>query len=259
VLSQADLDITDVKGMQTVLEERQPWAVVNATGYGNIDKAEQEPGLCFTVNCKGPANLAALCRYYGVQLLHFSSDQVFEGTKETPYTESDQIAPLSVYGQSKVAAENAVLHTNPDALVIRMGPLFGPWNMQNFVYKIMAALKEERVVETISDVYISPTYVPDLAHRCLDLLLDREMGIYHLANDAVVSWEVLAQNVAFVAGYDADLIKGHTAQQWNWSAIRPRYTALQSERGPQLPSLDQALEHYLQAIDYIYPAGRIAV
>jgi hypothetical protein len=103
--------------------------------------------------------------------------------------------------------EKAILENNPKALVVRTSSFFGPWDGYNFVYKTLCALKEGRLVEAASDVYMSPTYVPDLVHRCLDLLLDGEEGIFHLANDGVESWKGLAERIALLAGYDTDLIR----------------------------------------------------
>jgi dTDP-4-dehydrorhamnose reductase len=106
---------------------------------------------------------------------------------------------------------------------------------------------------------MSPTYVPDLVHRCLDLLLDGEEGIFHLANNGVESWKGLAERIALLAGYDTDLIRGRSLQQIKWKAKRPHNSALKTEKGALLPPLEHALERYLQATGFTYQTGRIAV
>lgn len=258
-LDHSEININDAKDLCRKLAELNPWAVINATSHTQTDKAEQEQSIYFKVNCTGPANLAALCRYHNAQFLHISSDQVFDGTKVGPYTESDKIAPRNACGNSSVAGEGAVLVTNPDALVVRTGPLFGPWDSRNFVYQTLMALKEGKDVEAASDIFMSPTYVPDLAHRSLDLLLDEETGIFHIANDAVVSWKEWAQHIALATGYDAKGSNGFTTQQQNQTPKQPTNTALRSEKGIHLPSLDHALERYLLAIRYSLQPERIAV
>jgi dTDP-4-dehydrorhamnose reductase len=258
-LNRADFDITDTPKMQEVLAQIKPWAVINAAGYVNVDKAETESKQCFDANCAGPAALAALCHEQRIPFLSFSSDLVFDGTKGEPYTESDVVEPLNVYGWSKAKGEKAILENNRKALVIRTSSFFGPWDGYNFVYKTLCALKEGRLVEAASDVYMSPTYVPDLVHRCLDLLLDGEEGIFHLANDGVESWKGLAERFALLAGYDTDLIRGRSLQQIKWKAKRPHNSALKTEKGVLLPPLEHALERYLQATGFTYQTGRIAV
>ncbi len=259
VLSRAGLDVTDTRSIEQAIAEWQPWAIVNATGYVRVDDAEADRPACFDVNCKGPANLAALCRLHSLPLLCFSTDLVFDGTKTTPYTETDRTTPLNVYGESKVAAEGAVLGTHPEALIVRTSSFFGPWDVHNFVHKTLLALQDGKAVEAANDLFMSPTYVPDLVHCCLDLLLDEESGIFHIANDARVSWEAFAQRVALATGYHPNAVQGLPAQAFGWPAKRPPQSALCSERGVLLPNLDNALERWLQATNFTYRSGRIAV
>jgi dTDP-4-dehydrorhamnose reductase len=136
--------------MQEVLAQMKPWAVINAAGYVNVDKAEGESKQCFDANCAGPAALAALCHEQRIPFLSFSSDLVFNGTKGEPYTESDVAEPLNVYGWSKASGEKAILENNPKALVVRTSSFFGPWDGYNFVHKTVCALREGRLVEAAS-------------------------------------------------------------------------------------------------------------
>jgi len=259
LLSRADLDITDTASMEQVIQELKPWGIINAAGYVRVDEAEKDESSCLQSNGHGPAALAAACHRLGVQFLTFSSDLVFDGTKDEPYTESDAPNPLNVYGQSKALAEEKVLENNPKAIVIRTSSFFGPWDNFNFVTTTLNELKEGRTVVAAEDVTMSPTYVPDLVHMSLDLLLDHDHGLFHVANDGAISWAELARKVAAMAGYNTSLIKGVSTQELNLAAKRPLYSVLQSEKGVQLPSLDQALERYFEAMANVYLADKIAV
>jgi dTDP-4-dehydrorhamnose reductase len=259
LLSRADLDITDSTSMEQVIRELKPWGIINAAGYVRVDEAEKDVDNCLQSNGHGPALLAGVCEKLGVQFLTFSSDLVFDGTKEEPYTESDSTNPLNVYGESKAWAEEKVLENNPQAIVIRTSSFFGPWDNFNFVTNTLNELKEGRQVVAADDVTMSPTYVPDLVHMSLDLLLDHEQGIFHVANEGAISWADLARKAATMAGYNTDLIKGVTTKSMDLAAERPRYSVLQSEKGVRLPSLDNALERYFEAMASVYLADKIAV
>jgi dTDP-4-dehydrorhamnose reductase len=168
----------------------------------------------------------------------FSSDRVFDGSLGRPYLESDPVCPACVYGQSKAEAERRIADAHPEALVIRTSAFFGPWDRANFVYQVLSDLEAGRNIEPYKGI-VSPTYVPDLVHAVLDLLIDGERGIWHLANQGVTSWTDLAERVAAEAGL-------------SWRAGprsvegAPRLTALSSERGLILPSFESALSRYFQ-------------
>ncbi len=259
LLSRADLDITNVASMQQVIKELNPWGIVNAAGYVNVDKAENDKETCMKVNSHGPAVLSGLCKEHNIRYLSFSTDLVFDGAKKSPYTESDEVNPLSVYGQSKALSEEEILKRNDKAIVIRTSSFFGPWDAYNFVVTTMASLIEGNPVKAAKDVFVSPTYVPDLVHTSLDLLLDGDHGIFHVTNGDVLSWAQLAEKVALFGGFDKSLIKAGSQHIMHWQAKRPRFSALKSERGIQLPSLDDALERCFEALGNIYQTGKVAV
>jgi dTDP-4-dehydrorhamnose reductase len=258
-LGRTDLDLTSKEQMAKVIGELNPWGFLNAAGYVDVDKAESEPETCMAVNCVGPAQLAALCKEKDIRFLSFSTDLVFDGTKADPYVESDPVNALNVYGRSKVASEETILQNNPDAIVIRTSSFFGPWDAHNFITTTLARLRDDKPVKAASDVFVTPTYVPDLVHTCLDLLLDGDTGIYHLTNGDVVSWAQLATKAAVMAGYDPSLIHEVSHRFLYWKAKRPRYSALKSEKGITLPTLEQALERYFEAQESLYRSGRMAV
>lgn len=259
LLSRADLDLTNKEAMRQVVEELNPWGIVNAAGYVRVDEAEGDIAACLEANCHGPAALAEVCREKGVRFLSYSSDLVFDGSKQGPYTESDAVAPLNVYGRSKALSEELILQQNPEALVIRTSSFFGPWDEYNFVTTTLTALKEGRSVTAAGDVYVSPTYVPDLVHASLDLLLDGEHGIVHMTNDGALSWAELARQVAGMAGYDVSLIREVPVRKLRLKARRPYYSVLVSEKGIKLPTVEAALERYFEACGLSREGERIAV
>ncbi|MDB5014577.1 MAG: dTDP-4-dehydrorhamnose reductase, partial [Daejeonella sp.] len=174
----------------------------------------------------------------------FSSDLVFDGNKDQLYVENDIVHPLSVYGHSKALAEKEVLEINPTTLVIRTSAFFGPYDQNNFVTNVLNTLKKGKQFQAIGDVLISPTYIPDLVNASLNLLLDNESGIWHLSNEVVISWADLALDVALRGKFSLKHIESVSINDMNYRAIRPRYSALKSEKGMQLPSLEDALNRY---------------
>jgi dTDP-4-dehydrorhamnose reductase len=179
-----------------------------------------------------------------VPLLTFSSDLVFDGACATPYVESNAVAPLNVYGRSKVEAEVRVLKAHPSALVIRTSAFFGPWDEYNFVTIALRQLAAGKTFVAAEDGVVSPTYVPDLVHTSLDLLIDGESGLWHLANKSAIAWAELARLAASIAGVDASRVEARPTRELGLTAPRPTYSVLGSERGMLLPSLDNAMSRY---------------
>ncbi|HUS03839.1 MAG TPA: sugar nucleotide-binding protein, partial [Chitinophagaceae bacterium] len=156
------------------------------------------------------------------------------------------INPLNIYGRSKAEAEIAVLNSNPNAIVIRTSSFFGPWDEYNFVSNVISSLSDNNIFTAAEDVFISPTYVPDLVNASLDLLIDSEKGIWHLTNKGKITWADLARKVSDRAGLDTDLVEGQPLHILNWKAQRPTYSVLKSEKGILLPSIDNALKRFFE-------------
>ncbi|MDF3077272.1 MAG: sugar nucleotide-binding protein [Sphingobacteriaceae bacterium] len=246
LLGREDLDVSDPSSIEKAISELKPWAIINATGYVRVDDAEDDCDTCFLVNSTGPQNLASACAQYKVKLVTFSSDLVFDGRKDQPYFEHDEVSPINIYGHSKAWAEQLVLQVNPDALVIRTSAFFGPWDQYNFVFHVRNSLKNNLQFNAAKDLFISPTYVPDLVNTSLDLLIDEEKGIWHLANNCNLSWADLAYRIAERSGYDSHLIVPSHQTNLGFRAQRPRNSVLKSVHGNMLPTLDNALERYFE-------------
>ncbi len=249
LLSRSELDLADRQAVDEVMARLRPWALVNAAGYVRVDEAEGDMEQCLLANATAPALLASACSRHGVRLVNFSSDLVFDGRHEPlhrPYVESDPVAPLSVYGRSKAEMEAKVSRILPGALIVRTSAFFGPWDDANFVTQTLAALAAGKTVTAVHDERVSPTYVVDLVHAVLDLLVDGESGVWHLANRGAVTWAELAHLAAEVAGLKSGRIEAHPSHGLGRPARRPRYSVLGSERGALMPSLEDALQRFMQ-------------
>ena len=249
LVDRKQLDITDSLSVWKAMDNYNPWAVINTAGYVRVDEAEGDAAVCQLVNAHGAALLAAACQKRGVQYLTFSSDLVFDGLKQQPYVESDRVSPLNVYGQSKAQAEKSVLAIYPEALVVRTSSFFGPWDSYNFLTVMVNQLVQGNPFLAADDTLISPTFVPDLVHACLDLLVDEETGIWHLTNEGELSWKDLAYKGADMLSLNTDLIRGVPASELkNLKACRPRYSGMKSERGQLLPPLEDAILRYTDCL-----------
>jgi dTDP-4-dehydrorhamnose reductase len=243
-LGREDLDITDRRAATESLFQLRPWAVVNAAGYVDVDEAECDVGACLRLNSDGPADLAAACATAGARFATFSSDLVFDGGARSPYAEGDLPAPLNVYGMSKAEAERRVGDAFPGALIVRTSAFFGPADERNFLTRALRTMSQGRPFQAAGDCVVSPTYVPDLADAVLDLLIDGERGLWHLANRGQMTWAEFARAGADAAGLDASLVLPMPIRLLGLRAPRPAYSALGSTRGLLLPPIENAIARY---------------
>ena len=246
--SKDELDITDASSVKKLIAAINPWAIINTAGFLSVDDAETASGHCYAINTLGPGNLAILCEKHGIKLLTFSTDMVFDGLQTRPYLEHDKISPLNVYGHSKAEAELIVLYNNPSALIVRTSALFSPWDNQNFINLALTNLQNEKHFKVLNDVMVSPTYVPDLVNKTLDLLLDDETGIWHLTNNGHTTWQQLAFTIADRFGLKTNFINPVPLMHFGFKAKRPLYSVLNSSKGNLLPSLDHAVDRCLSEI-----------
>jgi dTDP-4-dehydrorhamnose reductase len=239
LLGRNDMDIANADAVEAALIKYRPWAVINTAGYVRVAEAARDAERCFRENAHGAEVLAHACARLGIPYITFSSDLVFDGSLGRAYVESDSVCPTGTYGSSKAEAERRVIQAHPQALVIRTSAFFGPWDRYNFLHDVLSGLGAGRRIEACDQTLVSPTYVPDLVNAALDLLIDRAHGVWHLANQGALSWHEFASRVADQAGVDTgSLVKA--------SGGGRSITALSSERGLILPSLDNALQRFLR-------------
>jgi len=240
----SEMSLEDESAIAATLDAVQPWGVINAAGWVRVDDAEAEASACMAANAEGALRLARACHERGLPMVGFSSDLVFDGRIDRPYMESDAPCPLNVYGRSKAQAECEILALGGPALIIRTAAFFSPFDPYNFAAHVVRTLSGGRELPAADDLVISPTYVPDLVDATLDLMIDGETGIRHLANQGQVSWAEFARRIAKAAGLNPDLVIGRPAASFRWPAERPAFAALATERGQVMPTLENAIARY---------------
>jgi dTDP-4-dehydrorhamnose reductase len=236
--------VDNPRSISQALDTYEPWAVINAAGWVRVDDAEGEREACFRANADGAALLAQACAERGLRYAVFSSDLVFDGQKNDAYLEDDAPKPLNVYGASKAAAEERVLKALPEALVIRSAAFFQPFDAHNFAVWIERELRAGRPVKAAEGYVVTPTFVPDLVHASLDLLIDEESGVWHLTNQEPVSWFDFGRRVAETMNLDPRLVQPGRPAELGWRAKRPAFVPLGSKHGQLLPKFADALTRH---------------
>jgi dTDP-4-dehydrorhamnose reductase len=222
---EACLDITDRAIVADVVRSFQPDVIINCAAYNLVDKAEQDNDKAFAVNASGPGHLAQAASEHGAVMVHFGSDYVFDGSKETGlYTENDRVNPLNIYGKSKLAGEEAVLGSCERALVFRLSWVFGD-GKQNFIHKLKSWAESSEYLKIACDEFSVPTWTETVVD-CTFAALDRKLtGRYHLTNTGFCSryeWAKFVLNVLAVNKF----IRPVSMDTFNLPAIRPRFSAM---------------------------------
>ena len=251
ITGRAELSLDDPDTIARVLDEVRPWGVINAVGFVRVEDAEAAQEACRAANTEGCVRLARACAERDLPIAGFSSDLVFDGALARPYVESDTPNPLNAYGASKLDAERQVLGLGARALMVRTAAFFSPFDPHNFAAEVVRTLAQGRELGAAEDTIVSPTYLPDLVEAVLDLFIDGETGLRHLANDGAVSWAEFARRIAMATELDPDLVRAVPAHTVGHAALRPAYSVLGTERGLLMPSLDQAIARYASVISEV--------
>jgi dTDP-4-dehydrorhamnose reductase len=242
--SRADLPLDDPPSIRAALSGLDPWLAINAAGFVRVDDAEREAEACFAANAAGAIAFAQACAEREAPFVTLSSDLVFDGRLGRPYVESDATAPLNVYGASKQSAETGVLALGGRSLVVRTAAFFSAFDPHNFAAHVRRRAARGEVIEAADDLVVSPTYVPHLADAMLDLVIDGETGVWHLANAGELTWAAFARAILSVTGGNPALVRGCPAETFGWPARRPKRVPLASERGAVMPTLEEGLARY---------------
>ncbi|MFJ5358493.1 dTDP-4-dehydrorhamnose reductase [Pectobacterium sp. CHL-2024] len=226
-----ELDITDLERVAEVVKSFQPDAIVNAAAYTAVDKAESEPEIAESINVHGPQNLAIVATKYNVRLVHVSTDYVFDGSATEPYNEDSATNPLSVYGNTKLAGEQAVTKVSPEAIIVRTAWVFSEYG-NNFVKTMLRLAKERDSLSIVNDQRGCPTYAGDLAQTIISLLEKNAVGgIYHYCGDKEVSWYEFAEEIFKVANErkaisSVPTLSAISTGEFLTPAKRPKYSSL---------------------------------
>lgn len=220
-----DLDITQFEQVRKAVDQLRPHIVINAAAFTQVDDAEHHQEAAFRCNALGPNNLAVATQDLQIPLVQFSTDYVFDGGQTRPYHEFDRTNPLSVYGQSKWAGEEAVRAANFRHFIIRTAWLYHTLG-NNFPNTICRRAGQE-VVRVVSDQYGSPTFAPHLARAVSRVIETGAYGTYHLAGSGGTSWYGFTQALYHSLGYQTPIEPIATAQ-FPRPAKRPAYAVLTS-------------------------------
>ncbi len=250
----AGVDISDAGAVEHAVAAFDPAVVVNAAAYNQVDVAEKEPVAAFQVNALAVRSLAVACRQSGAQLVHFSTDYVFDGRATRPYRETDPTHPLGAYAVSKLAGELYAQAYLDEALIIRTSGVFGPGGLRtargNFVELMLRLASSGQPIRVVEDHVASPTYAPALAERTVELVEKKATGIVHCGGGTAISWYDYARLIFEAAGLKPEL-RPTDEREYRTPARRPRYSALDNSRMESLgatpmPPLEEAIRTYLR-------------
>ncbi|NDV27342.1 dTDP-4-dehydrorhamnose reductase [Desulfovibrio sp. JC010] len=249
-LSRSDFDPLDEDSLSAFMEREEPDFVFNTVAYTMVDQAEDEENKAHLLNTTLPATLGRLCKQSGAKLIHYSTDFVFDGKKDSPYTEEDRTNPKSVYGETKLAGEERIIELNyDDFLIIRTAWLFGP-HRTNFVHKIVNFAKERENLTVVHDQNGSPTYTPDLAEYSIELLKHEAKGIFNLVNSGKASWCELATEAVDSCAINCRVDPVPTSA-YPTKAKRPPYSVLDTSKFTEVTGITP--RPWVQALrDYVY-------
>ncbi|QTA83064.1 dTDP-4-dehydrorhamnose reductase [Desulfonema limicola] len=234
-----EIDISSRDQVEKIISDTAPSLVINAAAYTLVDKAESDEITAYAVNKTGPGNIAESCRKTGIPLIHISTDFVFDGKKNNPYLESDKVSPLSVYGKSKAAGDDAVRDILNQHIIIRTSWLYGVYG-NNFVKTMIRLGKERDELNVVADQYGCPTCAADLARAVLSTaahIHDKKetiWGTYHYCGKGITSWHGFTEAILEYAGQHIPLktkkVNAITTAEYPTPAKRPSYSALDCTR-----------------------------
>ncbi len=260
-----DFDMTDTQNVESVMGTLQPEIIINCAAFTQVDKCETEQQLAHAANGTGAGNLAIAAKNTGATLIHISTDFVFFGDKDTPYSETDQPEPLSVYGASKLAGERAIINSGlSNYYILRTSWLYGPGG-GNFVETIIRLANEREDLGIVADQVGTPTYTTDLANVIWTLVssvtdhpsfVTAPYGIYHYSNSGECSWyefacEIISQLREANVPLKVKQIRPITTAEYPVPAKRPTYSVMSKEKivaatGIEVPPWQESLKKYLK-------------
>jgi dTDP-4-dehydrorhamnose reductase len=247
---ESHLDITDSTTVSAAVEAYRPDVIINCAAYNLVDKAEQDRDAAFRVNAEGPKNLARAAAVQKALLVHFSSDYVFDGRKESGlYTEEDAVNPLNEYGKSKLTGEQHVLEENQRCLLLRLSWVFG-YGKQNFIYKLSEWSKKNEYLKIACDEFSVPTYTDTVVDITFKAIETGIVGKYHLTNGGYCSRYEWAKVILNVLGINK-FIRPVSMDEFQLPARRPKFSAMSNgmlERmlNVNIPSWQDAVALFLK-------------
>lgn len=235
-LTHSELDITDEARVQSVIGDLKPDVVINAAAYTNVDGCEDNRELAFNINGKALEYIAKSCSNAGAILVHYSTDYVFDGSKNE-YVESDTTNPINTYGESKLLGEKNIIENMINYRIIRTSWLFG-LHGKNFVETMIKLSSEMQTVKVVNDQFGKPTFTLDLARKTPELI-KHPPGIYHITNEGSCSWYELARATI-------ENVVPCSTDEFPRKAKRPKYSILRNTKTSPMRPWNEALCEYLE-------------
>ncbi|MEN2719259.1 dTDP-4-dehydrorhamnose reductase [Capnocytophaga sputigena] len=228
--SDADsLDITDARAIRAFVQQHAINLIVNCAAYTNVDKAEDDCATAEAINHTAVAHLASVCKEFQLPLIHISTDYVFGGTKNTPYSETDATQPLGVYGRTKLAGEQAIQNSGIEHLIIRTSWLYSLRFGNNFVKTIQRLSGERPQLKVVADQVGTPTNAADLADFIVQAIENAwyrgKREVYHFSNEGVCSWYDFAVAIVAASGNVCEVLPC-TSAEFPSKVTRPSYSVL---------------------------------
>ncbi len=223
------LEICDAAAVQTLIDGARPHCIINTAAFHRVDDCEDQAEKAFAVNTAGVCNVARAAQRIGAVLVHFSTDYVFDGTKGSPYVETDLPRPLSLYAMSKLAGEWAVQQYCEKHFLIRTCGLYGRAGSGskggNFVEAMLGLASQGKQIRVVNDQVITPTSTRDLAEKLVPLIQAQQYGLYHMTSTGECSWYEFAREIFRLAGLTPHL-EPTTTEAFGGKARRPAYSVL---------------------------------
>ena len=244
-----EFDITDLAGIRSVVDHYKPELMINCAAYTKVDEAEKEEPMALLVNGLGVQNVCLACQQRDIPLVHFSTDYIFDGTKESPYTIYDEPNPVSAYGRSKLLGERYRLWLLSRFYLIRTSWLFG-LHGKNFIETMLELGQREKQISVVKDQKGCPTWSYHLAQAVVELIQTERYGIYHITNSEPTTWYDFAREIFRLSGRDIEVLPV-TTDRFPRPAKRPQNSVLDPfplpmVLGREMPSWMEALKEYLE-------------
>lgn len=248
-----ELDITREEAVRLTLSRLQPDIVINCAAHTAVDACETDAENAYRINALGPQYLARACQSIGAAMVQVSTDYVFDGTKTTPYVESDLPNPQNVYGSTKLAGEKLAAECLDRLYIVRTAWLYGRGH--NFVRTMLRLAEEQKPLKVVNDQYGTPTSHLELARMILFLIQTENYGIYHATCEGSTTWYDFAREIFSLTNQQADL-SPVTSNEFKAAARRPAYSVLENhklntETSYRMADWQTALKEYLKEGDLL--------
>jgi dTDP-4-dehydrorhamnose reductase len=258
-LDRQAIDVTDPARVEEAVAKADPQLVINAAAYNQVDIAESEPTTAYQANALAVRNIALACRQTDTKFVHYSTDYVFDGTKGSPYVETDAPHPLGAYAVSKLAGELYAQAYLDNVLILRVSGVFGPGGRftprSNFVELMLRLANSGNPIRVVEDHFASPTYAPAIASRTAEMVERKLAGLFHMGGGQAISWFDYARMIFEEAGLSPTLQRTNE-KEYRTAARRPKFSALsnaylESCGITPMPSLKEALTDYMEARKHV--------